>query len=513
MINMKKSSVILIVVFLLTIDLFAKNYYVAVTGSDTNAGTSVSLPYASVTKAVSVMIAGDTIFLRGGTYTLNSRINISKSGTSTSKFYMFAYTGDSRPILDFSGMAIGSSNQGVLLSSASYWYIKGIKIKGAGDNGMQINGGGNNIIEFCDFFDNRDAGLQLKNGTVNNRIINCDAYYNADYVSGSTTYTGGNADGFAPKLDIGSGNYFYGCRSWLNSDDGWDGLLYSDCNISTTLVNCWTWKNGYLKDGTTTTSDMNGNGFKMGGGWITDANSVKHYTFRHNMTLNNCLAFENKGKGFDQNHNYGSMVIYNGTAYNNGNYNFYLGDTVAASCSVTLKNNLYYAGSKSYSVSTKNTIVSTTNCWNIRSATAADFVSVDTTGISGPRQDDGSLPVVTFMHLKPTDSFIDAGTNVGLSFNGTAPDLGCFETSPVSAVSNAVENTINIYPNPVNDEFRITNITGLSKMSIFDLNGQILLSQMVYNKEAVSISSFSKGLYIVRIVSDNHLFQTKIVKN
>ena len=507
------SKVLLLTLLIFSLSVKSTNYYVTTSGSDSNAGTFLSESLASVTKAVSKASAGDTIYVRSGTYTLTSRITISKSGTSASKYYLFVYPGDARPILDFSGMSIGSSNQGVLLSSANYWYIKGIRIKGAGDNGMQINSGGNNRIEFCDFYENRDAGLQLKNGTVNNQIINCDAYYNADYVSGSTSYTGGNADGFAPKLDIGSGNYFYGCRSWLNSDDGWDGLLYADYNINTTLENCWTWKNGYLSDGTTTTSDMNGNGFKMGGGWTTDSGGTKHYTFRHNMTLINCMAFMNKGKGFDQNHNYGAMTIYNGTAYKNGGYNYYINDSVSKADTVKVINCLYYAGSYSYAISSsKNIVVSETNSWNLRAATSSDFQSVDTTGISGARQSDGSLPEVSFMHLASGSSFINAGTNVGVSYNGTAPDLGCFETSDVSGINESTYSSLQIGPIPAQDYLKLMNVDETCQITIVNLRGEIVQSQTLSVGESVYVGFLPSGVYLIQAVTDTQKYRGKIVK-
>jgi hypothetical protein len=61
--------------------------------------------------------------------------------------------------------------------------------------------------------------------------------------------------------------------------------------------------------------------------------------------------------------------------------------------------------------------------------TAADFVSLDTTGVRAPRKPDGSLPDITYMHLTPGSDLINNGTNVGLPFND-APDLGAFETPP-----------------------------------------------------------------------------------
>jgi hypothetical protein len=56
---------------------FAATYYVAPTGgSDSNAG-SLAAPFGTISHAVSVAGAGDTIYLRGGTYNLSSTVTIS----------------------------------------------------------------------------------------------------------------------------------------------------------------------------------------------------------------------------------------------------------------------------------------------------------------------------------------------------------------------------------------------------------------------------------------------------
>jgi len=259
--------------------------FVSPTGNDSNSGT-IDSPLETIPAAVTISQPGDTIYMRGGTYTLNSSISISKDGTSGTMYYLFAYKNE-RPLLDFSSMPVNSSNRGIKLSG-DYWYFKGIDIKGAGDNGMNLSGS-NNVVEFCSFFENHDTGLQLGNGASNNQIINCDSYFNEDPGQG-------NADGFAPKLTVGSGNYFYGCRAWQNSDDGWDGYLRGANDVSTTIENCWCFSNGYLKDGSV--SSGNGNGYKMG--------ESDDKTLMHNFTLKNCIAFDNRVRGFDQNNNKGS---------------------------------------------------------------------------------------------------------------------------------------------------------------------------------------------------------------
>src|SRR5664279_5006555 len=103
-----------------------------------------------------------------------------------------------------------------------------------------------NIVEFCSLSKNRDSGMQLGGGANNNKILNCDSFFNQDPSEG-------NSDGFSPKLDVGTNNYFYGCRSWQNTDDGFDGYLRPSNNVTTTLDNCWTFMNGFHKDWTIST--------------------------------------------------------------------------------------------------------------------------------------------------------------------------------------------------------------------------------------------------------------------
>ena len=198
---------------------------------------------------------------------------------------------------------------------------------------MDISGGSYNIIELCSFYENKDTGLQLGSGASNNRIINCDSYYNAD----PPDY--GDADGFAPKLTVGTGNYFYGCRAWGNCDDGWDGYMRGANDIITTLENCWVFANGYLKDGTDPRSKANGNGFKMGGG---DNSNSQH--LMHHFILKNCLAFDNKAKGFDQNNNDGSITLLNCTGFRNKSNNYKITRQVNDGQTVTVENCVSFEG-------------------------------------------------------------------------------------------------------------------------------------------------------------------------
>lgn len=421
-------------------------YYVSPEGNDATADGSREHPYYNVQKAIDRVKAGDTIYMQAGTYRYTERLNAGAVGRQQSGMIaLFALGG--RAILDFSGMALGDNNQGMRLTG-SYWHIYGIDICGAGDNGLLIernkpSGGGyaqvkdsthlghHNVVENCRFYRNRDTGLQMKNLAENNMVINCDAYLNCDPDNG-------DADGFAVKISHGDGNYFYGCRAWDNSDDGWDGFIKTDGgfpdDITTTFEYCWAFHNGFLENGQA--SSGNGNGFKLGSEYG-----------RNNVVLNRCLAYENLNKDFDQNHNRGSMILNNCSGYSaksssKGNYTYRFYEAVAASHEIRLTNCVAISDGNpdmkksAYGVWQVNGtfVTSDMNCL------PADFRSIDWQETLSDRAADGSLPEVAFMF--PTEGntrLIDKGTPVspyegespvavGITYAGEAPDLGCFET-------------------------------------------------------------------------------------
>ncbi|MBO7467164.1 MAG: right-handed parallel beta-helix repeat-containing protein [Bacteroidaceae bacterium] len=425
-----------------------KVFYVSPEGDDATADGTEGHPFYHVSRVVDKVAPGDTIFMLAGTYHYTERINIGNSGKKNSgRIALFARGG--RVVLDCSGMTYDESNQAIRIT-ASYWHIYGLDIVGAGDNGILIErnkpSGGNydsvkdlteqahdNIIENCSFFRCGDTGLQIKNLGAYNKIINCDSYFNRDD-------SDGDADGFAVKLSHGEGNYFFGCRAWNNSDDGWDGFIRKEGgfpdDITTTLEECWAFNNGFLEDGNE--GKGNGNGFKMG----SDEG-------RNNMIFNRCLAFNNLQKNFDQNHNTGNMILNNCTSYsakytaNKSHFTYRLDEPVAQGHEIVLHNCVAISDGESdrnksayapYSVGTVTQVTSNLN------TLPADYQTIDPSEATAPRSADGTLPKMAFMHIAEGNTkLIDAGSEVvpyegesrfsqGISYCGAAPDLGCFET-------------------------------------------------------------------------------------
>ena len=81
----------------------AATYYVATNGSDSNSGTQ-SAPFRTIIRGLSVLGVGDTLLIRGGTYTdaVNTDIHKFPTGTSSSRTYIKAYPGET-PVIKPTG--------------------------------------------------------------------------------------------------------------------------------------------------------------------------------------------------------------------------------------------------------------------------------------------------------------------------------------------------------------------------------------------------------------------------
>ena len=444
--------------------------YVSPNGNDSNPGT-IDKPLQSISLAMSKAYQDTTIYLRGGIYNLTSTLHTSRNGAKGHYIKLFAYPGE-HPILDYSKQSYSSSSRGFELSN-DYWYLKGLTIRYAGDNGIHVSGGFD-IVEDCSLYGNKDTGLQISNGGHDNYIHDCDSYKNYDPAT-----HGENADGFACKLNNGPGNRFVGDRSYSNADDGWD---FYESKYVIVLDSCWSFSNGH-----NIWNDSNyqgdGNGFKVGGNYVPAAHIVT-----------NCVAFYNKGKGFDQNHNTAGVKVFNCTGYKNGkNFSFPQTPTTGVD---SLINDLSYGASRSI----EGSAIQKSDSWNGFSVSESDFISTDTSLATAPRMANGSLPNNGFLHLAKGSSLIDAGMDVGLPFSGKAPDIGAFEygsnltsISEISDQSPAEFSLDQNYPNPFNPT---TNITfQISQRSMVTLKVYNILGQLV----ATLVHGVRKpGQYIVR---------------
>ena len=540
-------------------------------GDDAIADGSEERPFFDLQKAVDIAQPGDRIWMKAGTYVYDKRININDvNGEADKPIELFGK--DGQAVLDFSGMPYHAHSnnpyQGVRLTS-SYWHFKNIDITNASDNGLLIErnkptggsasdiinrtqDGHDNIIELCNFYKNGDTGLQMKNLAANNKVINCDSYLNCDEGQG-------DADGFAPKLSVGDNNYFYGCRAWANSDDGWDVFYKKEGgfgdNMTIVIENCISYKNGFL-DLETVAPDGNGNGYKCG----SNQGAM-------NVVLNRCLAIHNKAKGFDQNHNAGDIILNNCTGmslkeYNEKAYSYRIYEDIYSGHEVRLTNCIAINDNDATNKRDKSTGLSkagedgkyglygrfevdetldglTITTSEFQKAHPDFFVNVDNDEeLTAPRDEDGNLPEITFAHINGDAShkmydgttvtaqqlLIDKGTKIdatnyrgidinGIEYDGEAPDLGAYEydgqiADGIRVMSQESEgNSVRLFQAQSGVLFVTVNgQTGISayRAALYDAAGRII-GQHQFNGQttAIRLPQGANGMVVLKVEGDN----------
>lgn len=90
---MKTIATFIALALTLPVSARAATYYVSTTGNDNNNGTSLATPWRNIAKAAATMVAGDTVFIRGGTY--RETVSPARSGNNaTSRITYSAYNGE-----------------------------------------------------------------------------------------------------------------------------------------------------------------------------------------------------------------------------------------------------------------------------------------------------------------------------------------------------------------------------------------------------------------------------------
>ena len=371
---------------------FAATYYVATTGSDSNAGT-LAAPFKSITKAQSVASSGDTVSIRGGTYS-----SFTIAGTDSNYNYVhqlskggITYTayGSEVPVFNFSSISTNLRVCGFHVTGSGIKII-GLVVTGTPvgsqkqSENFRIDGSAASCaFTRCVCHDSAANGFYFTNHSTGS-CTNCDAYNNI----GTSSTSVGNTDGFGAH---GNGVTFTSCRSWHNSDDGYDCIASYGAN---TFDHCWAYN---------MTAGGDSNGFKVGGwGSTTPPSSIPVHTVRY------CLAANVAAHGFYANHQPGQAANWtNNTAYNNASANYDMLERVSPTDATDIPGtrevfhyNIAFTGTTI--VDDNNPAANkTNNSWTKSGVTvsSADFQSTDATQMTRARNSDGSLPTITFMHL------------------------------------------------------------------------------------------------------------------
>jgi parallel beta-helix repeat protein len=453
-------------------------YFVAPDGDDLGGDGSYENPWASFHKAVDVSEPGDITYFRGGVYYPESTISITlnrHSGTPNNLIRYYNYPGE-RPIFNGEHLptSAGQQRYGFRIYSDNL-YFKGLTMRNIKQLewedkaiGFSLFTSSNVTFEHVESHNIMGRGFHLWN-SENITFINVDSYNNGDPLR-DTPGNGGTGWTVGADYEMEGPINFYGCRSWNNSDGGFQG---GQRGLSV-YENCWSWDHGYYSAG-------DGHGFKLG--WISD--DIEPLS-RH---VTNCISVYNARSGFHENSYDGKeppQYSFNGewfqnTAYKNGWWGFMGGFTTLGDNENTYSNNIAYDNNQ---VSNSNDAwfqfgyFGSHNTWDTKvKMSDEDFIMLPLTleeayaVLGAPRHPNGSLPDIgDYFKLAETSEFIDLGmiipgyhcpTNGSYpstecaEWRGYAPDPGAFE-SPFTAQIPHLVDECRTLANP-NGEYILTD--------------------------------------------------------
>jgi uncharacterized protein (TIGR03437 family) len=186
----------------------AADYYVSPSGSDSSPGT-LSQPFLTIQKAASVMVAGDTAFLRAGIY--RETVTPAHSGTQSAPITYMPYNGESVTV------------SGADVIPASSWTLSSGNIYKA-PMSWDLGGGANQV-----FLDGQMMiEAQWPNTTLDVSHPTVAQTGGGSYVNGGTgLWTGTITDVNLPARPAGY----------------WNGATVNIC-----LGDCWIWQSGTVTD-------------------------------------------------------------------------------------------------------------------------------------------------------------------------------------------------------------------------------------------------------------------------
>lgn len=152
--------------------------------------------------------------------------------------------------------------------------------------------------------------------------------------------------------------------------------------------------------------------------------------------------------------------------------------------------------------------------WNIRANLVGDpiFQWLSVAPMSGTVVPDGNLPLTLTFDATTLDLIEYYATMKLLSNDPATPILDVPVTLDVIGVGMDEIGKIGvmIYPNPSKDKLNIVTNGILNKVTITDFSGKVVFSG---SNKSIDISSYSNGVYFVKVETTQGISNTKFVKN
>ena len=570
---MKKTTLILVSLFISIIAFSQSNYYVAKNGNNSNNG-SLNSPWKTIQYGVNQLLSGDMLHIKAGTY--EEKLDVDVSGTAAAYITIRNYQNDN-VILD----AINSNNDNAILwTDNAYLRIQGLHftnniINFAG--GITLQGAAHHIEILKNKISNikfsADPNAAVTNNTnavplgiyadsvtdsIHNILIKGNEVFNNQTGYSENISAGGNFSTFiiednivhdntnigidiggnyktvnVPHLDQGRygvvrNNLVYNCNSPYSPAAG----IYIDGGRDIIVENNICHSNGY--------------GGEIG---CEENGSTSNVTFRNNIFYNNFYTGMHIG-GYDPET---TGIVLNSNVYNNTFYKNDTGSNFSGEIALTklkdcrIENNIFYISNQNLFMNTSRTQVNLTLDYNLvfadagSNATEAD-VNGSTMSLANFYSNTGYGSHSNFgnpmfanansdnFHINDNSPAIDAGnpnyitnnmningitiTNVDIDneprVNGIV-DCGADESSVTLGKEDYAFNTIKVYPNPTQGKVYLPDNLMNSNYTVISVDGK-LIQKGVLTTSSIDFSKYNQGLYFVRLKSNSSMYSFKVIK-
>ncbi|MDR4495887.1 MAG: right-handed parallel beta-helix repeat-containing protein, partial [Nitrospirales bacterium] len=318
----------------------ATTYYVATNGNDSNPGTN-SQPLRTITKGVKILSAGDTLYVKAGTYSesiRSSQISIPNGTSWNNPITIAANPGDTVTIKPLTDNAFFW----ILDGQSKYLIIKGFIVDGANKafHGFKFEGGTKYVrVTNCEVKNAKHSGILVttpstsaNNTNTHHEFINLKVHNNGSsgadhgfYINTSNNLV--ESSQFYNNKGNGGKFYHASFNGSANNNIARNNKFYNNSVAGS-------WSCGLLLSSGNGSQAYNNVAYGNYAGFCIQTRVT-------NARLFNNIAYENGYYGIYVGYNTTSgSKVENNTVYDNGTYGIFVGDDAT---STTVKNNISLA--------------------------------------------------------------------------------------------------------------------------------------------------------------------------
>lgn len=374
----------------------AATYYVATTGSDAADGLTESTPKRTVRHCVSIMVAGDTCYVRGGTYIETSTIRFGTTGTQAAPIQLLAYPNES-PVITWtaqtSAYRILLENSGGDQVGIGWITISGFELRD-GFEGIKFASLHNSTISHNWIHGNVNQGVLGVGGhhvVVDRNIVNHNGPHDTN-----------------PTSTLAHGVYLHGSDMTISNNLIYDNLGYGIQQNGSSSS---------LFDATKHPSAE----FSLAQRWIVVNNTIAYNTNRAGIVV--------WGSGCDDSRYENNILYENAVTLSTSNTQGIDCVSCATSTGLITKNNHFYASGSGGQVGPHASLPGTIS-GNVTNVSAPAFVSGGSNSL--PASPDFRLTASAPVNIALANEFTNNSTNVVGAFKTVGTPIASITTNKIT---------------------------------------------------------------------------------